>query len=45
MSELEKILQGIEVEWKILGEISDYEQPTKYLVESNNYNDYYKTPV
>ncbi|MDE5885193.1 MAG: restriction endonuclease subunit S [Oscillospiraceae bacterium] len=26
-------------------EITDYEQPTKYIVKSTNYNDAYKTPV
>lgn len=33
------------VEWKTLGEVADYEQPTKYLVQSTNYSDKYKTPV
>jgi len=28
-----------------LSELLDYEQPTKYIVESVNYNDSYKTPV
>lgn len=28
-----------------LGEILDYEQPTKYIVESTNYDKSYKTPV
>ncbi len=28
-----------------LGEILDYEQPTNYIVETENYNDKYKTPV
>lgn len=34
-------------EWPIirLGEILDYEQPKKYIVESENYSDEYKTPV
>ena len=34
-----------EVEWKILGEITNYEQPSKYLVESTLYNDNFNTPV
>ena len=38
MSYLEKILNGIKVEWGILGEFADYEQPTNYLVSSKNYN-------
>jgi restriction endonuclease S subunit len=28
-----------------LGEVLDYEQPTDYIVETENYNDKYKTPV
>ena len=39
------LLNGAEVEWKPLGEVAGYEQPTKYLVKSNNYNDVYPTPV
>ena len=45
MSYLEKLLDGVTVEWKPLGEFADYEQPTKYLVDSNNYNDNFETPV
>ena len=41
MSYLEKLLEVVEVEWKPLGEVADYEQPTKYLVKSTNYNDAY----
>lgn len=40
-----ELLKGIEVEWKNLDEVTNYEQPTKYLVTSTNYNDEYKTPV
>lgn len=32
-------------EKKKLGELLDYEQPTKYIVESTEYNDSFKTPV
>ena len=32
-------------EEKELGKLLDYEQPTKYLVASEEYNDSYKTPV
>ena len=39
------LLNGAKVEWKPLGEVAGYEQPTKYLVKSNNYNDVYPTPV
>ncbi len=28
-----------------LGDVLDYEQPTKYIVKSEKYNDKYKTPV
>src|SRR5579875_1214458 len=45
MSYLDKLLQGAEVEWMPLGEVTDYEQPTKYLVKTNNYNDNFPTPV
>ncbi|MCJ1805738.1 restriction endonuclease subunit S [Flavobacterium covae] len=45
MSFLDKLLEGLEVEWKPLGEYADYEQPTKYLVKSNNYNDDFSIPV
>ncbi len=40
--------EGMEFpEWeeKILGDLVDYEQPTKYLVESTEYNESFKTPV
>ena len=39
MTYLEKLLEGVEVEWKELGDFTNYEQPTKYLVKSKNYND------
>ena len=45
MSYLEKLLDGIHVEWGVLGDFADYEQPTKYLVESSNYNDKFTIPV
>ena len=34
-----------EVEWKTLGEICEYEQPTKYLIQRTDYDDRSKTPV
>lgn len=34
-----------QVEWKTLGEILDYEQPTKYIVNSKDYNEVYPIPV
>ena len=45
LSYMEKLLDGVEVEWKELGDVAAYEQPTKYLVKSKNYNDDYSTPV
>ncbi|MDP8051564.1 restriction endonuclease subunit S [Pasteurella atlantica] len=42
---IEKLLQGREIEWKRLGEITNYQQPTPYLVKTTNYNDSFKTPV
>ena len=42
---IERLLQGTEVVWKPLGEVAEYEQPTKYLVKSSNYKDIYPTPV
>ncbi|HHF3856116.1 TPA: restriction endonuclease subunit S [Haemophilus influenzae] len=41
----EKLLDGAEVKWIPLGDVADYEQPTKYLVNSTVYNDNYPTPV
>jgi len=45
MSYLDKLLEGVQVEWGALGDFADYEQPTKYLVKSNNYNDKFSVPV
>ncbi len=42
---LEKLLDGVEVEWKDLGDVTQYEQPTKYLVKTKNYDDSFETPV
>ena len=38
---------GFEGEWeeKKLGDVLDYEQPTKYIVNSTQYNDSFKIPV
>lgn len=33
------------VEYKKVGDIADYEQPSKYLVKSTDYNDDFETPV
>jgi type I restriction enzyme S subunit len=42
---LDKLLDGMAVKWKPLGEVADYEQPSKYLVKSDNYKDNFQTPV
>ncbi|HEX5806882.1 MAG TPA: restriction endonuclease subunit S, partial [Macromonas sp.] len=42
---VEKLLNGVGVEWLPLGELTNYEQPTKYLVEAKNYSDEFSTPV
>ena len=42
---LDKLLDGVGVEWLPLGDITNYEQPTKYLVAAKNYSDEFKTPV
>jgi type I restriction enzyme S subunit len=44
-SYLEKLLDGEEVEWNTLGEVTQYQQPTQYLVKTKNYDDAFKTPV
>ena len=33
------------VEWRTVGEVTDYEQPSKYIVKSTNYDDCFTTPV
>ena len=45
MNFLERLLDGVAVEWKPLGEVAKYEQPTKYLVQSTNYSNDFTTPV
>ncbi|HLP84593.1 MAG TPA: restriction endonuclease subunit S [Phycisphaerales bacterium] len=42
---MQSLLDNVEVEWKPLGEVVDYEQPTKYLVESQTYDDNFDLPV
>ena len=42
---IEKFLKGAEVEWKTLEEVTRYEQPNKYVVQSTNYDDNFATPV
>ena len=38
-------LAKVGFEWKSLEEVANYEQPTKYLVKSKDYDDDFKTPV
>lgn len=45
VSFLEKLLDGVEVAWLPLGDLTRYEQPTKYLVAAKNYSDDFETPV
>ena len=33
------------MEWMLLGEVTNYEQPTKYLVTTKNYSEKFETPV
>lgn len=42
---LEKLLDGVEVEWLPLGDVTKYEQPTRYLVKAKDYHDTFSTPV
>lgn len=48
MSRLDELIQELcpnGVEYKKVGEIADYEQPSKYLVENSDYNDDFEIPV
>lgn len=42
---IEKLLDGENIGWVPLSEVTQYEQPTKYLVKSKNYYDEWETPV
>ncbi|WP_303682072.1 hypothetical protein [Pelodictyon luteolum] len=42
---MEKLLDGVEVAWLPLGDVTQYELPTEYLVTSTNYSDEFVTPV
>lgn len=42
---MEKLLGGVEMAWLPLGDVTQYEQPTKYLVKAKNYSDAFSTPV
>ena len=48
MSRLDELIQELcpdGVAYRKVGDIADYEQPSKYLVKSTNYNDDFATPV
>lgn len=48
MSRLEQLIQELcpnGVKYVPIGEVVNYEQPTKYIVQSTKYDDSYKTPV
>ena len=45
MSKIEELLKNEKVEWKKLECLLDYEQPSKYIVNSTEYDDGYDTPV
>ncbi|WP_248733020.1 restriction endonuclease subunit S [Pseudomonas sp. MWU13-2517] len=42
---LERLLDGVAIAWLPLGQLTNYEQPTKYLVTATSYSDKFKTPV
>ncbi len=42
---LERLLDGVSIAWLPLGQLTSYEQPTKYLVAATSYSDEFKTPV
>lgn len=42
---LDKLLDGIPVNFLPLSDVTNYEQPTKYLVAAKNYSDEFDTPV
>ena len=48
MNKIEELIRQLcpeGVEFKELGEVLEYEQPSKYIVESTNYHNAYETPV
>ena len=48
MNKVEELIQQLcpeGVEYKELGDVLDYEQPTKYIVESTSYHNDHETPV
>lgn len=48
MSKLDELMKELcpnGVEYKKIGDITNYEQPSKYIVKSTDYNDNFTTPV
>ena len=45
MGFMEKLLDGVAVNFLPLANVTNYEQPTKYLVAAKNYSDDFDTPV
>ena len=45
MGFIDNLLDGFEVKCLPLGDVTQYEQQTKYLVTSTNYSDEFDTPV
>ena len=45
MSKIMEMIKNEKVEWKKLGDLIDYEQPTKYIVKSTEYDNTYDIPV
>jgi len=48
VNKIEKLIEELcplGVEFRTLGEVCDYEQPTKYIVKSTKYSDDFITPV
>ena len=45
MNKIEEMLKNEKVEWRKLGELIDYEQPTKYIVNETDYSNEYEIPV
>ena len=45
MENLIKEIKNCKVEWRKLGEVANYEQPTRYLVKTKNYSNEFDIPV
>ena len=45
MSNIKKLINFHDLNFKELGNILDYIQPTNFIVESSQYNNSFKTPV